>query len=80
MQYIQITATPRVQFYGTVMPTNRTEGNYTNGHKHYRFIERCSSIVAIKHRSWKLVVRRVVRGDGDGGNPVESAGFPRVWV
>jgi len=23
---------------------------------------------------------RGVHGDGDGGNPAESAGFPRVWV
>jgi len=21
-----------------------------------------------------------VHGDGDGGNPAESAGFPRVWI
>jgi len=26
------------------------------------------------------VCTRGVHGDGDGGNPAESAGFPRVWV
>ena len=36
----------------------------------------CSKLVAVA----LLVLNRGVHGDGDGGNPVESAGFPRVWV
>jgi len=27
-----------------------------------------------------MVYIRGVHGDGDGGNPAESAGIPRVWV
>jgi len=28
----------------------------------------------------RRVQTRGVHGDGDGGNPAETAGFPRVWV
>jgi len=32
------------------------------------------------HYMLRQLSARGVHGDGEGGNPAESAGFPRVWV